>query len=460
MDWSELEQSRIAILGTGREGQAAWRFLRARLPGRELILIDEAEPPVAFCGELTRKDRLRVGPLAGAGLESFDLLVRSPGISPYRESLLKARESGVRITSPSNLWFAGHPEAPTICISGTKGKSTTSALTAHLLSAAGLRVQLAGNIGWPLLDCDDRDVDWWVIELSSYQLADLEARPRVAVLLNLSPEHLDWHGGEARYRSDKLRLAELSAGNLLIANAADGGLCEALGGYDVRWFNAPGAICAAKGRLLEKDKVCFDGELPGLPGDHNLSNAAAALTVVRAVGADFRAALAALPGFEALPHRLQRIGERDGRRYVNDSISSTPVATAAALEALAGETVTLIAGGLDRGVDWAPYMPRFRAALPGAVITLPDNGDRICDALASAGIEPPRGVHAAEDLAGAVSLAESITPAGGIVLLSPGAPSFPQFRDYRDRGDQFAKLCGVEAAHKSGAKPAESEGKK
>ena len=148
--------------------------------------------------------------MSEAGLENFDILVRSPGISPYRKSMQRARAAGANLTSPSNLWFAAHPDQNTICVTGTKGKSTTSALLAHMLESCGFRVRLAGNIGLPLLACDDRDVDWWVIELSSYQLADLEADPDVSVILNLSSEHLDWHGNEQTYRQDKLRLAALA----------------------------------------------------------------------------------------------------------------------------------------------------------------------------------------------------------------------------------------------------------
>ena len=156
-------------------------------------------------------DRVICGPLSRVALEGYDLLIRSPGISPYRQSLQHAKSAGVEITTPSNLWFAAHPQEKTICVTGTKGKSTTSTLIAHALQSCGHRVRLAGNIGLPLLSCEDRNVDWWVIELSSYQLTDLMAAPTVAVILNLTAEHLDWHGGEQAYRRDKLRLAELAA---------------------------------------------------------------------------------------------------------------------------------------------------------------------------------------------------------------------------------------------------------
>jgi UDP-N-acetylmuramoylalanine--D-glutamate ligase len=442
---ADLGSARIAILGTGREGRAAWRYLRAAHPAMRLTLVDENPPDPRFLDQLTPNDTVVTGPVAEAGLREFDLLLRSPGISPYRESLRRARDAGVAVTSPSSLWFAAHTDQRTICVTGTKGKSTTSALLAHVLAAGGSRVRLAGNIGRPLLDCDDRDVDWWVIELSSYQLADLEAEPGIAVLLNLTPEHLDWHGSEAAYRRDKLRLADLARGRPVIANAADPVLRDVLAATDnVTWFNHEGGIRATGERLFDGARE-LDLHLPeGLPGAHNLSNAAAVLTIIRRLGGDVQGAIEAVTDFRPLPHRLQLCGTRSGVRFVNDSISSTPVATAAALQSFAGQQVTLIVGGLDRGIDWKPYIPNFARHTPLAVIGIPGSGPRILAALRNGGLRPRGGLHEAPDLAAAVELARRITPAGALVLLSPGAPSFPQFRDYRERGRQFARWCGFE----------------
>jgi len=442
---TDFESARIAILGAGREGRAAWRYLRSLYPGIELTLIDEKAPDPVIASALTGRDQLLTKPLAQAGLEDFDILVRSPGISVYRDSLRRAVAAGVTLTTPSSMWFAAHRDQRTICVTGTKGKSTTSALLAHVLGTLGFTVRLAGNIGRPLLDCEDRGVDWWVIELSSYQLADLEAEPTLAVILNLSPEHLDWHGSAEVYCRDKLRLADLAAGRPVIANAADPLLAGALASREnVRWFNAEGGIRAV-GRHLFKGSRELELQLPpGLPGAHNLSNIAAVLTTTREVGIELDLAAQAVGAFQPLPHRLQLLGERAGLRFVNDSISSTPVATVAALESFAGESVTLIVGGLDRGLDWLPYMEAFKARTPQAVIAVPDNGARILATLRDAGIRPAHGLHQTPDLAAAVALARRITPNGGVVLLSPGAPSFPQFRDYRDRGRQFAARCGFD----------------
>ncbi len=449
---ADLIGRKVGILGLGREGQAAREYLRSVSPELELALICETAPQQALIEQLNEHDRLITGPLSQAGLEQFDLLVRSPGISPYRSSLESAATAGVEITTPSNLWFSAHPDEKTICVSGTKGKSTSSALIAHALRSCGYQVNLAGNIGRPLLSCNDRDVDWWVIELSSFQLADLEAKPSVALLLNLSEDHLDWHGSEAVYRRDKLRLVELAGDSPVIANADDPVLRAALSAcVDVHWFNTASGIHVEEGCILDGEDVLPISLPEELPGPHNLANVAAALAVIKVMGADVPTAARGISSFQSLPHRLQTIGEKDGIRFVNDSIASSPVATAAALGAFSGLPVTLIIGGLDRGLDWTPYMKAFESGMPRAVIAMPDNGSQIIRTLRDAGLQADRGFHQVEGLAEAVKLAEKVTEPGGVVLLSPGAPSFGQFEDYRDRGRQFARFCGFQLKEKTKA---------
>lgn len=439
----ELKGKRIGILGAGREGQAAYHWLKLQISDVSLQLFAETPVDKEFLQRLSSRDSIHIGSLDEASLSDFEVLLRSPGISPYRPALQQAMAAGVDIISPSSLWFAAHPDARTICITGTKGKSTTSALTAHMLRACGQRVQLAGNIGMPLLACDDADIDWWVIELSSYQLSDLQAEPEIGVILNLSPEHLDWHGGVEVYMRDKLRLAELTARGGLILNAAEKLLMKRFGHHqDVTWFNSPELIHCDNRQFMD-GQSSLQIEMPAsMPGRHNRSNVAAALTIIRKAGLGLDAAIAALASYESLPHRLQVLGELDGVVWINDSISSTPVATAAALESLAGRSVVLLLGGLDRGLDWSIYLPDFLAYPPKAVITMPDNGPLLIELLQRSGIEFSGGLHPVENLEHAVELARQLSAKGDTVLLSPGAPSFPRFVDFQHRGREFARLAG------------------
>ncbi len=451
---SDLVGKDVAILGAGREGQAAWHRLHALAPEQAVTVYSEngfdgVQPPAPG------RDQLRDGPLDGALLGSHEVLIRSPGISPYREPLVAARKAGAMFTSGTNLWMAGNRQARTLCITGTKGKSTTSALLAHLLEAAGVRAGLAGNIGRPLLDCDADQADWWVVELSSYQICDLVETPWHATVLNLSDEHLDWHGDAATYRRDKLRLLSLAPEGRRLINAGDPHLLnETRGLPGLETFNERQGIHVEAGSL-------WDGQrsLPGLkhvPGPHNLSNLAAALTILDFIDLrpDDQALGRALETFHALPHRLSLVGHWGDVRLVDDSLSTTPVATLAALRAFADSPVTVLLGGLDRGLDWSQHAMALQACGPHALIGLPDNGERILAALAEGGLKPAAGMHQAANMAAAVEIARQLTPAGGVVLLSPGAPSFPHYQDYAARGRAFwsaaSALGAVPVDHDAG----------
>jgi len=445
MRFNDFKNARVAILGTGREGQAVWRQVRSRFPAQKLSLFAESDIDAGFLQQLNpRVDDYHVGPLEFERLKHFDIFVRSAGLSPYRQVLKELRLIGKQFTSASSLWFAENPDAKTICISGTMGKSTTAALTAHLLARAGVKTCLAGNIGRPILDCDSVDVEWWVIELSSYQLSDLEAKPDIAVLLNLSDEHVDWHGGVERYAADKLRLAELAADGRVIANFTDTRLVERLTQTPgVTWFNHEKTWQAGEDNVSGSSDRRVSAPA-SLPGEHNMQNLAAALTVLDELGLEIDNIDDALSSFTGLPHRLELLGEKAGIRYVNDSISTTPVSVAAALQTVGIKDVVLLLGGMDRGLGWNDFAAELSAKTPYAIITLPDNGPKILDCLRRAGVKPEGGLHAVEELSRAVSLAQALVPEKGCILLSPGAPSFPHFRDYEDRGNQFKNYAGIE----------------
>jgi len=314
---SETENSRVAILGTGREGQAVWRQLRRRFPHKPVWLFSESAIDEAFRQGLDPAiDVTRVGPFDVSELRQFDLLVRSAGISIYRQELKNLRSLGVQFTSASSLWFAENPTAKTICITGTLGKSTTATLIAQLLTRAGVKAGLAGNIGRPMLDCDQGHTDWWVIELSSYQISDLEAEPDIVVLLNISEDHLDWHQGVENYKVDKMRLAQLVSDGRIIANFSDKTLRDRLKNCPgTTWFNRPGNWQAGRdGVFRQRDEtsvytITQDHVVApaSLPGGHNMQNLAAALTVVEAMGLDIPRLDEALSSFSGLPHRLHHL---------------------------------------------------------------------------------------------------------------------------------------------------------
>lgn len=438
MRWAELAGRRVAVWGFGREGRAALHALARHLPGQPVTLLcsgDEAALAAASHDALA----VRTDAPDADALAAFDIVIKSPGISAYRPELLAAAERGTRFTSGTALWFAGHADARTVAVTGTKGKSTTSALMAHLARSLGVRTALAGNIGLPLLELDDGLADLWVIELSSFQTGEASGVD-LGVVTSLFEEHLDWHGSRERYVQDKLRLMDASSRVLvnglqpvLLQHAARHPAASVFAMPDT-WHVADGWIRRGEERVVEASRVAA-------PGLHNAINACAALAALDLLGLDARAAAPAVATFEPLPHRLQPLGERDGLRWVNDSISTTPLASLAALQSVGTDDVALIVGGHDRGLDWTPFVEAMRTRAPAAIVCQGANGGRIADALEAAGVP---GVHRAADLAAAIGAARHALQGHGTVLLSPGAPSFDQFKDYAARGVRFAGIAGFE----------------
>ncbi len=445
---------RVALWGWGREGRAAYRAIRAKLPQLALTL---------FCNTDEAADARALGDAALAveteataeRLAAFDVVVKSPGISPYKPEAIAAAAQGTRFAGGTALWFGEHAGADgcvgnALCVTGTKGKSTTTALLAHLLRAGAHATALAGNIGLPLLEVlDPRPApEYWAIELSSYQTGDVAAsgaRPHIAVALNIFPEHLDWHGSHERYIADKLRLLTEAKPRIAVLNGNDPILSKLqLPDSDIRWFGREDGWHLRGDLLYRGDQYVMDTASLPLPGRHNRGNLCAVLTAIEALGLDAVALAPHAASFRPLPHRLQTVGIRDGIAYVNDSISTTPHASLAALDVFRGRRVAILVGGHDRGLPWADFAAAMQASAPLAVITMGQNGPRIFDLLKPVAANAGFILGAARDLADAMQQAGAVLAGEGVVLLSPGAPSFGAYKDYVARGRHFAGLAGFD----------------
>jgi UDP-N-acetylmuramoylalanine--D-glutamate ligase len=452
---ARLQDRRVALWGWGREGRAAYRAIRDRLSTLPLTLFcNAAEGDEAHAlGDVHLQVATAV---SGERLAGFDLVVKSPGISPYGPEASAAAARGTRFIGGTALWFgeragADGVVAGTACVTGTKGKSTTTALLAHLLRAAGHRTALAGNIGLPLLELLDvpQPPRYWAIELSSYQTGDVATgggRPEIAVALNVFPEHLDWHGSQARYVEDKLRLLTDARPRVAVLNAADPQLAALeLPGSEIRWFGRGDGWHLRGDDLYRGDVFAMDTRPLPLPGRHNRGNLCAVLAALEALGLDAGWLVNHALSFRPLPHRLQMLGTRGALSYVNDSISTTPHASLAALECFGARRIALLVGGHDRGVDWSGFARAMEQRSPAAIITMGANGSRIHALLAP--LAPGRfTLGVADDLADAVRQAEAALDGEGVVLLSPGAPSFGPYRDYVERGRHFAALADFDPA--------------
>ena len=458
MKLADLQQARVAVLGLGLEGQAVLAALQQHLPRLVVDVLCEQVPtatPALSAVQRNMTGQLHVAPISAEALQGYEVLIKSPGISLYHPALQAALDAGVHVTSGTNIWFSERLGERVVAITGTKGKSTTAALTAHLLRGGGINTQLAGNIGVPLISLLAAGADVWVLELSSFQIADLVAEVELAVLLSLFDEHLDWHRSAAQYRQDKLRLLSMAQQRVLVTNELQNSVREVLPTLSAAmhcfgagadgwqptadgWQHGDGRTLSAAGFKLR--------------GQHNYVNACAALTVADHFAADMSQLQAALASFTPLPHRLQTVAANRHYTFINDSIATTPLATVMALQALADERICLIVGGYDRGLGWDALLDELQQRLPYAVYGLPDTGAALVTALQQRLLQsglslPPGGLHQAADLDAVFAALPALPEQTLTVLLSPGAASFSQFRNFEQRGDHFATLAQAFVSH-------------
>jgi UDP-N-acetylmuramoylalanine--D-glutamate ligase len=424
----ELDGQRVLVLGAGLSGRSAAAFC-ARL-GARVTLADEGAIEDAPAGvELSAET-----PFPDAA--DFDLVVPSPGVPPARYRARARRVWG-------DIELASRALAvPIAAVTGTNGKSTTVRLLEAMLRAAGFRARAAGNVGEAALDLVGEPLDVAVLEVSSFQLETVDGfRPRVAVLLNLTPDHLDRHGSMAGYLAAKARIFENQTGDDVAIVNADPALDALAGGLAARVYRVSARGSVARGACWDGDAVCLrTGGAPqripleGLPRPTGpmRENVLAALLAAHALGAEPRKALAALASFTPLPHRSEFVATGGGVRFVNDSKATNPGAAAAAL-ALETQPVVWIAGGKDKGLDFG----ELEGALGGVRIAL------LIGAAAPRLEEALRGKVRTEivgTLETAVTRAAALAEAGDVVLLSPACASFDQFSSFEQRGDRFREL--------------------
>jgi UDP-N-acetylmuramoylalanine--D-glutamate ligase len=412
-----------AVLGLARSGRAVVDALVAS--GAEVMAWDASE---AARSAIPPSERIRIAdPLANA-LHGYDGVVVSPGVPLNRHPIAdRARNAGVPLIGDIELFAQARASLPphkVVGITGTNGKSTTTALIHHICRTAGLPATMAGNIGYPILGQDPLPENGvYVLELSSYQIDLTHSLDcDVAVLLNVTPDHLDRYESYEAYRASKFRLFEMqSRAHHGVIGAWDPALNEMA--MDMR--GGPGSWST---QLRAPDAAAEQALWPALQGPHNAENVSAALSATFEIGIPSAVALEALASYRGLPHRMERIAERNGVLFVNDSKATNPNSAAPALAAY--PKVHWIVGGLPKSDDLdacEPFLNHVRAAY-----TIGEAGPMFAQLL-----EGKVPVKRCEMLHEAVSCAASAAEPGEVVLLSPACASFDQFRDYEARGDAF-----------------------
>ena len=418
---------------------AVYGLARSGLATAEALIASGANVTAWDAKEEARAKAPRRGEIADldqAGLTQFDSIVVTPGLPLNRHPIAqRARDAGVEIIGDIELFARARPELPrhkVVGITGTNGKSTTTALIHHILKSAGVPTTMGGNIGLPILAQNPlRDGGVYVLELSSYQIDLTKSLDcDVAILLNITPDHLDRYASFEAYVASKARLFEMqTTGREAIIDEDDDqtrAIAEALArtGY----WQRNKLVSVSRSDVRDQTK------LPALQGPHNAQNIACAIAACRQLGVTFAAIVKGLETYPGLPHRMERVREKDGVQFVNDSKATNPTAAAPALAAF--ESIRWILGGrakTDNLDECQPYLGHVRSAY--AIGEAAELFERLLSPFV-----PVKNCH---ELAQAVREAAEDAEAGDTVLLSPACASFDQFRDFEDRGDQFRELVGA-----------------
>jgi UDP-N-acetylmuramoylalanine--D-glutamate ligase len=432
---------RTAIIGMGVTGYSCLRYLAGK---DELLVLDTRdEPPnAAIAREAVPDADYRFGAEAcAAGFEGVERVIVSPGVGLDHELVRRARIAGAAVESDIDL-FCEAARAPVYAITGTNGKSTVTALTGHLLARLGRAPGVGGNLGEPALDLLSEQQDCYVLELSSFQLERMGPHPfRAAVILNVTDDHLDRHGSLAAYAASKRRIFTLA--HRAVANRSD---LRTFPDADVdelvtfgedrprpgHWGlgKSGGALALLHGEAA----VMAAADLP-LAGGHNALNALAAFALVAGEGVADADLAGAVAGFRGLPHRCQKVAERDGVTFVDDSKATNVGAVLAALAGLGGDgpaRLILIAGGDGKGADFSVLTGPVRRYVKTVVLL-----GRDAPLLAQA-LEGAAPVLRVRDMPEAVGAAMGVALPGDTVLLSPACASLDMYRNYAARGEAFA----------------------
>ncbi len=441
----DVRGKRVVVVGMGRSGAAACRLLVRRgalVTGSDRLPADKIETDLR--GLARRGVHCEIGRHRPETFLQADLIIVSPGVDVNLPLLKEARSRGIRIWSEVELAFRA-TEAPFVAITGTNGKSTTTTLIGLMLKHAGRKAVVAGNIGTALCDvvpglsCDH----WVVAEISSFQLETIDAfRPRVAVLLNVTPDHLDRYRGLSQYLEAKARIfmnqepqdmAVLSADDPLALEA--GAHCKARQVLFSQCQPVKEGVFLKEGifwlRLGGKEEVICCREDVRIQGAHNTENVMAAIAASKFLDVPSDSLREVLRHFAGLEHRLETVAEIAGVRYVNDSKGTNVGATVKSLESFPRGHVILIAGGQNKGADFVPLIPAVKERVKASILI--GQAREELQAILE-GACPTEGAASLDE---AVALAASMAAPGDVVLLSPACASFDMFRDFEERGRVF-----------------------
>lgn len=444
--WRDASRE-VAVAGLGASGVAATRLLAAN--GIKVYASDRSAEQGANATMLQGEGGGLVSAEAGRHdlerIAAAGALVLSPGIPPDVPVVRAARDAGVPVVAEAQLGLDALPGVRCIAVTGTNGKSTTTALVAAMLQAGGRSAVPSGNFGTPVCEValQDDHPEWLALELSSFQLHDMDAlAPAVGILTNLAPDHLDRYPDLDSYYADKARLfGAAGPGSVWVSNLDDPDSRTMVGSVAGRHLSfsldarADGWYARDTGQLMLGDRVLIARDEFPLLGDHNVANALAAALAVHAVGVPIDALAGALRSFTALPHRMEPVGVFKGVEFINDSKATNVSSTRVALAAMDRPFVLLL-GGRHKGEPYTSLASGLGNAV--AVIAYGESAH-----LVEADLGPLTRVIRLQGFEESVRRAAAEAPEGGVVLLSPACSSYDQFDNYGERGREFARIAST-----------------
>ncbi len=463
----EFSQKNILIVGLGQEGESSFDFLRSLFPQLKIGLADqkkEKDLSPSLWGKIKSDPQaeLLVGEKFPLSPENYNLLIRSPGVPLDLPLFQKAKQKGAEISSQTKIFF-NNTSSKVIGVTGTKGKSTVASLIYHLLRYGQFKVNLAGNIGQPILSLFPKKFSlggkdtFYVYELSSHQLVDLEQSPEIAVFTNLYPDHLDYFSNLEEYAQSKLNLIRYQTEkDTLIYNLDDPWLSQEVGEQKGEKFPFSLAEVEEAFCFLSEDWIAYRHQAGGkarkiipvkeipLKGKFNLQNVMPSIIIGRRLGMTPKAIREAIRSFHSLEHRLTEIGTFREITFYDDSNATIPEATISALDFLDSRVGTLILGGSEKGLSFNSLAKKILKSKIKTLILFPSTGEEIWKTILRQYEEKGRGFQlpqrfSAQSMQEAVRLAYQRTEKGKICLLSPASASFSLFRNYRERGKLFQK---------------------
>ncbi|MFZ4648304.1 MAG: UDP-N-acetylmuramoyl-L-alanine--D-glutamate ligase [Patescibacteria group bacterium] len=432
-----LNFQKTLILGFGKEGKFALNYWRKNNPGLRVWLADRNRitPPDKNCSIREGKNYLK-------NLEDFNLIIKTPGISNQFSEIIHARERGIIFTSITEI-FLKHCRGTVIGVTGTKGKSTTATLIYRALKAAGKKVKLVGNIGQDPLKYlkNNTEKDYFVYELSSYQLENLKASPQIAVMINIFPDHLPYHGGFRNYCEAKANISKWQkADNHFIYNSEFPFVKNVAAQSLATKKDYAGAWKIVDNDLFYEGKKLMPTSEIKLPGEHNIKNITAVAAVIEALKLPLTCVRAGVKNFQGLEHRLELVGPKNDLYFYDDAISTTPESTLVAIEYLDGKLGTIFLGGEDRGYDFSALVKKLKKINIANIVFFPDSGIRIKDELKKVyGEKPLPKILETSSMNDAVRFAAMNTAKGKAILLSTASPSYSIFKNFEEKGMLFKK---------------------